>query len=269
MKKTIQAIAFGFTVAAFASSAIAQTTNIKVVGTGDGVDLLRALAADFHKQHPKAVIEIPPSVGSGGGIAAVGAGKASLGRVARALNDSEKASQIEYVPIAKIPSAILANPSVGVSGITSKQLVDIYAGRINNWSEVGGADLRIRRVRREDEDSTLLALRKLMPGWKDLVITENAKMAWTTQESIETVRSVTGAIGLGPYSRHLGEDLTVLRIDGKFPDEEGYPSSVELALIFRRDLNEPSAKAFVDYAHSDSAREIMRTFGAVPIRKKL
>lgn len=247
---------------------MAQSASIKVVGTGDGVDLLRAMASDFQKQNGKAVVEIPPSIGSGGGIAAVGSGKAPLGRVARALSDSEKASQIEYVPLAKIPSAILVHPSTGISGLTSQQLVEIYSGKVNNWSEVGGADVRIRRVRREDEDSTLIALRRSMPGWRDLVFSENAKMAVTTQEAIETVRSVSGAIGFGPYSRHLGDDMTVLRIDGKFPDEDGYPSSVELALIFRHDLSEPGAKAFLEYAASDTARKVVRTFGAVPVQKK-
>lgn len=269
MTSIIRAIAVGFTLATLSSAAFAQSDSIKVVGTGDGIDLLRAMAADFHKLHPRTAIEIPPSVGSGGGIAAVGSGKAQVGRVARELKDSEKASQIEYVPIAKIPSAIMAHPSAGITGLTSGQLADIYSGKISNWAEVGGADVRIRRVRREDEDSTLGALRKNMPGWKDLVITDNAKTAVTTQEAIETVRAVAGAIGLGPYSRFLGDDLTVLRIDGKFPDEEGYPSSVELALIFRRDLSDPGAKAFVDYSTSESARKIMRSFGAVPTHKKL
>ena len=251
--------------AGIAASALAQPHEIKVVGTGDGVDLMRGIADEFQKQRPNVLIDIPPSIGSGGGIAAVGAGKAVLGRVARPLSDAERSSQIEYVPFARIPSAILVHPSTGVIGLTSDQLADIYSGKVGNWKDVGGADLRIRRVRRENEDSTLLALRNAMPGWKTLAITENAKMAVTTQDSLETVRETAGAIGFGPFSRQLGSGLVVLRIDGTYPDEPGYPSNVELALVYRQDLSDSDVKAFINYVSSDAARNVMRTFGAVPI----
>ena len=58
-------------------------------------------------------------------------------------------------------------------------------------------------VRREEADSTLLVLRQSMPGWDKLVITGRSKMALTTQESIETVRKVRGAIGTGPYTKPI------------------------------------------------------------------
>lgn len=247
-----------------AGTAFSQTKDIKVVGTGDGIDLLRVMADEFTKKNPTVRIEVPPSVGSGGGIAAVGAGKASLGRVARNLNDAEKASQIEYKAFANLPSAFYVNRSAGISGVTSDQIVQIFDGRLSSWKEVGGTDTRIRVVRRENEDSTLLALRAKMPGWKDLAITDKSKLAATTQEAIETVREVQGAIGFGPYSRGLPSDLVVLKIDGRMPDEQGYPSSVELALIHRHDISDADAKAFVAFSTSSSARAIIRNFGAVP-----
>ena len=76
-------------------------------------------------------------------------------------------------------------------------------GKILNWKEVGGADVRIRVVRREDADTTLIVLRASMPGWKDLAITEKSKLAMTTQEATASVREVPGAIGFGPFSKDL------------------------------------------------------------------
>ncbi len=75
--------------------------------------------------------------------------------MARALTDAEAAAGLQYEPIAKLPSAFYVHPDAGVTSLTSAQLADVYAGRVTNWNQVGGADLRIRVVRRDEGDSTL------------------------------------------------------------------------------------------------------------------
>jgi phosphate transport system substrate-binding protein len=250
---------------AIAGSASAGVAELDVVGTGDGIDLLRALGSDFGSDNNAVRVNIPPSIGSGGAIAAVGAGKATVGRVARKLTASEVASGLVYRPFAVLPSAFFVHPGVGVSGLTAAQLQDIYSGRISNWSATGGPDLRIRVVRREDTDSTLTVLREMMPGWKSLKITDLSKTATTTQEAIETVRDVRGAIGFGPYSSKLDPDVKVLRIDGLHPLDPKYPSHVELALIYKEASIGPEDRKFVSYLHSERARQIMSGLGSVPV----
>src|SRR4051812_34372224 len=190
-------------IAAICLCAHAYAGDLAVVGTGDGIDLLRALGAAYMAEHPETNVIVPPSVGSGGGIAAVNSDKEVLARVARPLSDSEKDAGLVATPIFRLPSAFFVHPSSGVTKLTYQQLADVYAGKVMNWKDVGGADLRIRIVRREDQDSTLLVLRQSMPGWKDLVITEKSKTAVTTQECSNTVKEVEGAIGFGPFTRAL------------------------------------------------------------------
>jgi phosphate transport system substrate-binding protein len=156
------------------------------------------------------------------------------------------------------------NASSGVTSLSTKQLLAVYSGRVTNWKEVGGANLRVRVVRREDADSTLTGLRAAMPGWKDLVITEKSKMATTTQEAIETVREVPGTIGFGPFSRTLENGMTVLKIDGRYPSDPEYPSSVELALIYKEATVTPQARKFIDFVTTPKARRIIATMGNVP-----
>jgi len=260
-------ILLALALALLVAPARADVIDLQIVGTGDGIDLLRALGSDFMEQSKMVHVEIPPSIGSGGGIAAVGAGKSVLGRVARKLTNSEVASGIVYKPIAKLPSAFYVHPGVGVKALTSDQLNGIYTGRITDWSQVGGAQIHIRVVRREDSDSTLTVLRQMMPGWKDLAITEKSKTATTTQEAIETVRSVPGAIGFGPYSPNLEPDVTVLKIDGRHPLDPAYPSSVELALIYKDSTVTPEARAFIKYANGPNARAVMSRLGSVPVQQ--
>ena len=78
----IMAALLGLCLAAV-NAASAETRKLDIVGTGDGIDVLRAIAASFMQQEGSAQVEVPPSIGSGGGIAAVGSGKAILGRAAR------------------------------------------------------------------------------------------------------------------------------------------------------------------------------------------
>jgi phosphate transport system substrate-binding protein len=249
---------------AFVQGANAQARVMEIVGTGDGIEVLRTIGASFMEQENAVRIDVAPSIGSGGGIAAVGSGKAVLGRVARELTAAEAASGIVYKPIARLPSAFFVNPAAGVSSLTHEQLLDVYAGRVTNWRALGGADQRIRLVRREDADSTLTVLRASMPGWRDLEIAEKSKTATTTQEAVETVREVAGAIGFGPFSKPLEQGLTVLRIDGRYPTDPDYPSSVVLALIYMKSLQNSDVFEFIKFVESPKARDAVASLGSVP-----
>ncbi|TMJ01489.1 MAG: phosphate ABC transporter substrate-binding protein [Alphaproteobacteria bacterium] len=243
----------------------ARAGELSVVGTGDGIDLLRALGAAYTADHPETNVVVPPSIGSGGGVAAVGANKEVLGRIARPLSDSEKEAGLVAVPVFRLPSAFFVHRSAGVSTLSSAQLADIYRGKITNWRDVGGQDMRIKVVRREDQDSTLLVLRQSMPGWKDLPITEKSKIAVTTQECIETVREVPGAIGFGPFTKALEMELAVIKIDGHYPTDRNYPSAVTLSFIYKDSTVTPDATRFIGYVKATKAKTVLTSMGGVPI----
>ena len=251
--------------AAMCFASAVQAGDLSVVGTGDGIDLLRALGAAYTADHPDTNVIVPPSIGSGGGVAAVGSNKEVLARIARPLSDSEKQAGLVAVPVFRLPSAFFVHRTAGVSTLSSAQLADIYRGKITNWRDVGGQDLRIKVVRREEQDSTLLVLRQSMPGWKDLAITEKSKTAVTTQECIETVKEVPGAIGFGPFTRALEMELAVLKIDGHYPTDHSYPSAVTLSFLYKDATVTADAKRFIGYAKAGKAKTVLTSMGGVPI----
>lgn len=239
--------------------------DLSVVGTGDGIDLLRALGAAYTADYPDTNVIVPPSIGSAGGVAAVSSNKEVLARIARPLSASEKEVGLVATPVFRLPSAFFVHRSAGVSKLTSAQLADVYRGKITNWREVGGSDVRIKVVRREDVDSTLQVLRESMPGWKDLVITEKSKTAVTTQDCINTVKEVEGAIGFGPFTKVLEMELAVLDIDGHHPTDRDYPSAVTLSFVHKESTVTPDAKRFIGYATAAKAKTVLTSMGAVPI----
>jgi phosphate transport system substrate-binding protein len=243
----------------------ANAGDLSVVGTGDGIDLLRALGAAYTADHPDTNVIVPPSIGSGGGVAAVGSDKEVLARIARPLSDSEKEAGLVATPVLRLPSAFFVHRSAGVSSLSAKQLADIYSGKITNWRDVGGQDIRIKVVRREDVDSTLLVLRQSMPGWKDLAITEKSKTAVTTQDCIDTVKEVQGAIGFGPFTKALEMELAVLKIDGHYPTDRDYPSAVTLSFVHKETTVTPDAKRFIGYVKASKAKTVLTSMGGVPI----
>ncbi len=245
---------------------VADARQIKVVGTGDGMELVNAVGSAFTAQNPDSVIHVPPSIGSGGGIAAVGSGKADIARVARALKPSEVDSGLVEQPVFRLPTAIYVNAGLPVNSLTHQQLKAIYEGKTRNWSEVGGPDIRVRVVRREDTDSSLGVLRKSMPGWNDIEITSRSKTAVTTQDAVETVKSVVGAIGFGPFSRKLEASTKVLSIDGSYPTDGQYPTAVTVAYVWRKGDIADDVQAFVDFAGSKKAYDLLMSLGAVPAK---
>lgn len=244
-----------------------SAADLAIVGTGDGAEILQAVAAAFNADHEGTKAVVPPSIGSGGAVAAVGAGRQELGRVARPLTEQEVAQGLVATPLVRIPSAIFAHPDAGVRSLTSDQLAGIFAGRVENWREVGGPDLKIRVVRREDTDSTLSVLRATMPGWKELVLTARSKTATTTQDAVETVKRAPGAIAFGPYSSATGSGTVVLAIDGLQPLDETYPSYVTLALIHKPGGLSEAGQAFLSFALSAKARRLLAQGGGIPLTR--
>jgi phosphate transport system substrate-binding protein len=56
--------------------------------------------------------------------------------------------------VARDAIAVIVNPENPVNQLTIQQLSDIFSGKINNWSEVGGDDRPIVRLSRETNSGT-------------------------------------------------------------------------------------------------------------------
>lgn len=250
--------------ATFACIAPALAASQAIPGTGDGSEILQALAEKFSKAGGKIQIEIPPSTGTGGGIAAVSDGRATIGRIARPLSAAEVAAGLVAIPVMKIPSAFFVHASTGVRGLTYEQLSGIYSGAVTSWNDVGGAQGKIRVVRRENEDSTLKTLRASMPGWRDLVLTPRSKTAVTTQDAVLSVKETEGAIGFGPRSSAIDKGLTILVLEGIESTSAAYPSAVTVSLVTKSGVDLGDAQDFVAFVKSAEAQDLILAMGGIP-----
>lgn len=262
MKKALIVVLILVLGPAFSNSVMAE--EITIVGTGDGVAILKAIGEAFSQKNPGVTIIVPKSIGSGGGIKSVGKDLYKIGRVARRIKDKEKHLDLKYVPYAKVPTVFFANKSVGVKNLSTNQVCDIYSGKITNWKDVGGKDAKIRVHRREDGDSSLRSLLKSFPGFKDITITSKSKTAYKTADMISVIEDKKGTIGFGPYDVVKRANVDVFTIDEKKPTEANYPSAGTLGLIFKAKNYTGNIKNFVEFATSAAALDAIKGAGGMP-----
>jgi phosphate transport system substrate-binding protein len=140
-----------------ASSAFAK--NITVKGSDTIVTMGQRWAEEYMKSHPETTIQVTGG-GSGVGIAALINGTTDLANSSRSIKSSEvdKAKAAGYYPeefkVAIDSLAVVVHKSNPVNELTMKQLMGIYLGKINDWSEVGGQPGTIIRYSRESSSGT-------------------------------------------------------------------------------------------------------------------
>jgi phosphate transport system substrate-binding protein len=241
--------------------------EITIVGTGSGTAILEAIGNAFSQQNPGITISVPSSIGSGGGIKAVGRDEHLLGRVARELQEKEEPYGLTYVPYAKEPIVFYVNKSVTVKDLSAQQVLDIYSGKISNWKEVGGEDARMRVVTREEGDSSLSVLLDLFPGFKDITITSKAKTTFSDPETEETVLTTANTIAYGSYPNIKVIDVNVLTIDGKSPADDDYPYVGTLGFVYKEANYTGNIKKFVEFATSEAVHEVIKEAGGIHYHK--
>jgi phosphate transport system substrate-binding protein len=244
---------------------VVSAEEITIVGTGAGTVILKALGDAFSRENPGVTITIPESIGTGGGIKAVGRDEYLLGRVARDIQEKEKPYGLTYVAYAKEPIVFLTNKSVTVKDLATQQILDIYSGKVSNWKEVGGSDGNIRVVIRQEGDSALDTLLKSFPGFKDITVTAKAKTTFSNSETEQTVLNTANVIAYSSYSNAKVIDINILTINGKSATEADYPYISTLGFVYKAANYTGNIKKFVEFATSEAARQIIKEAGGLPL----
>jgi len=119
-------------------------------------------------------------------------------------------------PLAIVPYALIADAKAGVTSLTAAQIGGIFAGRITNWSQVGGADLPIVAIVRPGQSGTTALFASLF----GVATVAGVTVDNTSSAVVNAVRTQGGAIGyVGvPYAKLEG--VRILAIDGAAPTAE-------------------------------------------------
>lgn len=206
-----------------AQAARADVTTLTVAGSTALLPLLRASAELYQSRRPQTQINVSGG-GSAAGVSEVAAGSIDLG-----MSDTPATGFPNLVDhqICVVGFTVLVNPGVGVSTVSTAQLRDIFAGKLTNWKELGGADLKIVVIDRPRGSATRLALQRSIMGATP--IADSGSVEDATAPLLGDVRSTPGAISyaafVGIKSYHEDRFTAVagvveLSIDGAQPSED-------------------------------------------------
>jgi len=266
------AAASSSTAAETSSSQAASVSTAAVSGTvatGGSTSMesvIAALQEAFLELQPDVTVTYDPT-GSGAGITGATDKTLDIGLSSRAVKDEEAEAGVTGTTVALDGIAIIVNNNNAVAGLSLEQIAGIAKGEITNWSEVGGADAPIVLVGREAGSGTRDGFESIV-GVEDECVYSQELTA--TGAVIAAVASNENAIGYASLSA-LDDTAKAATVDGVACSEETILDGtykIQRPFVFVTNNSvEPSeaVQAFIDFATSEDAADLIRAAGAVPV----
>lgn len=246
------------------SSTVELSGTVNTDGSTSMESVVKALAEAFMEQNPDVTVNYS-GTGSGTGIQAAIDGTVDLGLASRALKDEEKSNGAVENIVALDGVAVVVNPENGVTDLTVEQIAQIFTGEITNWSELGGADAEIAVFGREAGSGTRGAFEEIV-GVEDACKYTNEYSS--TGDVIGNVASNPNGIGYASLSA-VDDTVKAVAVNGVTPSEDtvkdgSYEIQRPFVMVTKEgtQLSE-AAQAFLDFAMSADAAEIIAVAGAV------
>lgn len=255
--------------AAFGSIAHAAENKLVLTGSSTVAPLAAEIAKRFEERNPGIRVDVQ-SGGSSRGISDARSGLADVGMVSRSLKNDEK--DLKDFTIARDGVGVILNSANSVSALTDQQIIDIYTGKITDWSAVGSKAGPITVVNKAEGRSTLeLFLHHFNLKASDIkaqvIIGDN-------QQGIKTVAGNAGAIGYvsvgtAEFEAGQGTPVKLLGMNGIAASVENvrngsFPLARPLNLVTK---DEPSGlvKSFVEFARSADVHDLIKEQFFVPL----
>jgi phosphate transport system substrate-binding protein len=235
-----------------------------------GQPLTEHLAERFTVNHPQARIAFQRGLEQCSAvIQAVGEGRADVGIIYREIEQSELEAYPNLQAYAFGGAAIVigVHPDTLVEELTMKQVRDIFAGEITNWSEVGGSDEHIIVVSYGEVSPTRAWFEKTVMGPNGTGITDivliQPEPVWLT------VSTTPNSIGY--FSIHgLNESVKALVIDGvEATETNAIRGTYPLTARFRMVTNGAASgmvKDWLDFILSEQGQNIVDIY-YVPVNQ--
>lgn len=235
--------------------------------------IAKAFAEFYMKNNPSANITVSES-GSGNGAKSLINKTCDIANMSRFMKESEFSAAVEagVTPVAHIVAldgiAVIVHPSNPVKEITLAQLKDIYLGKINNWSQVGGPNAKIVAISRDTNSGTY----ETFEG----IVMEKEKMAegieyvgsnGAIRSRVQNTQAAIGYVGVG----FLDRSVKGLLVEGIEPTAETvktgeYPISRPLFMFTNGVPNMGTTLwKFTMMYMSEKGQEIVEEIGFVPV----
>jgi phosphate transport system substrate-binding protein len=246
---------------------VAWAQEFRIGGTGSALGSMRLLAQAYAKQQPGVSFVVLPNMGSSGGIKAVLSGAVHLAVSSRPLNDAEVKAGAVGVEYGRTPFVFAVPSASPVVALTTQNLVDIYSGRLQHWSDGS----RVRLVLRPFSDGDNDRLNAISPAMRQARLAAEQRkgmiVAINAQDTADTLEKTPGTFGPSTLALLMSERraLRALPLDGVVPEAQSlasgrYPLS-QSQFVVTGPQTPPAARAFLGFLKSASGRKILEANG--------
>jgi len=223
----------------------------------------------------KRIMTVNPAVritveggGSGVGVQKAGEGLVEIGNTGRALSDEEVAKYgLKSFAFAIDGVTVILNPANGVADLSQTQVQDIFAGKIVNWKEVGGADAPITLYTRDEASGT----REVFWGkmLKKGAIADKANVVASNGAMKVAVAQDPGAIGYLSIG-YVDATVKAPSLDKVEPSQDNAKSGAYKVArkLYMNTKGEPQGltKLFIDYVTGPECTDIISKAGYIPLK---
>lgn len=251
------------------SSGAASNENVEILAVGSTAlqPLVEAAGESFSADNPNYTITVQGG-GSGTGLSQVEAGAVTIGNsdVFADEKDGVDASKLVDHKVAVVGMAPVVNKDAGVTDLSQQDLIDIFTGKVKNWSELGGADQEISVINRASGSGTRATFEKWGLDGAETIQTQE-------QDSSGTVRKIVaetpGAISYLALS-YLDDSIQALSLDGVEATPENIVDNKwpiwSYEHMYTNGEPDANVKAFLDYIMTDDVQQgIVIELGYLPI----
>lgn len=250
-----------------ASSTAPVSGEVTAAGSSALLPLAQAAAEKFMEANPDCVVTVNGG-GSGEGLKQVADGSVDIGNsdvFAEEKLDADSAAKLVDHEVCTITMAPVVNKDLGVTNLTTDQLISIFTGKTTNWSEVGGPDEDILLVTRPSSSGT----RTLFKTWALNGEEEASNASLETDDSgtlLQTVEQNKGAIGYVALSYLVNDDnVQAVSIDGVEPTlENTYSGDYKVwgyEHMYTNGDGSEAAQAFINYMMGDDFASDLESMG--------
>jgi phosphate transport system substrate-binding protein len=251
------------------SSGESLSGKVSLNGSTSMEKYVTALGEGFKEKYPDMTVETQ-FTGSSAGLQALIDGQCDIADSSRSLTPAEKKKGLVENVVAIDGIAISLNKKNKVNNVTSKQLADIYTGKITNWKQLGGADEKIVVIGRESASGTRAAFEEL------LKVENKCKYAQeldNTGAVVAKCASTTGAIGYVSLDA-VDNTIKTAKLNGVDATESNikagtYKLSRPFVMATKGAISKQNKKvqAIFKYVDSDEGQKILKKVGLISAKK--